>query len=56
LYALPWDLDDDPELFTSMSQLNATFHTIAPTTFSKIAHIEGIEEQETLPPPSAPTK
>ena len=29
---LPWDLDADPELFTSMSQLNATFHAIAPTT------------------------
>ena len=28
--ALPWDLDEDPELFTSMSQLNATFHALAP--------------------------
>jgi hypothetical protein len=27
--ALPWDLEDDPELFTSMSQLNATFHELA---------------------------
>ncbi len=31
--ALPWDLENDPELFTSMSQLNATFHEIAPATF-----------------------
>ena len=30
--ALPWDLDEDPELFTSMSQLNATFHALAPTS------------------------
>ena len=30
--ALPWDLDEDPELFTSMSQLNATFHELAPTS------------------------
>lgn len=29
---LPWDFDEDAELFTSMSQLNAAFHTIAPTT------------------------
>ena len=30
--ALPWDLDEDPELFTSMSQLNTTFHALAPTS------------------------
>jgi len=30
--ASPWDLDEDPELFTSMSQLNATFHALAPTS------------------------
>ena len=29
---LPWDFDEDAELFTSMSQLNAAFHAIAPTT------------------------
>ena len=30
--ALPWDLDEDPELFTSMSQLNTTFHALAPAS------------------------
>ena len=34
--ALPWDLDDDPDLFASISQLNATFHEIAPTTLKLI--------------------
>lgn len=34
--ALPWDLDDDPELFASISQLNATFHEIVPTTLKLI--------------------
>ncbi len=34
--ALPWDLDDDPQLFASMNQLNATFHEIAPTTLKLI--------------------
>ncbi len=34
--ALPWDLDDDLELFASMSQLNATFHNIAPETLKLI--------------------
>lgn len=29
---LPWDLDDDPELLTAMSRLNATFHELVPAT------------------------
>ena len=29
---LPWDLDDDPELFASVSSLNARFHEIVPNT------------------------
>ncbi len=33
---LPWDLDNDPELLASISQLNATFHEIAPTTLKLI--------------------
>lgn len=34
--ALPWDLDEDPEFFASMNQLNVRFHEIAPTTLRLI--------------------